>query len=674
MLRERLGGLFLGVSVGTAAVLWGHELAGDLGHSASTGLLVLSSVLLGLSAGAGLEALATVRLASSIRDATRARWGSLVLALLAVSLGVEWASPWTEALARSAPGHSVGSAALRLTGCTLLLAPGTTALGFWGSVRVRTGAAGAASVVGTGIGLLVSSHALLPEVGRSSLHWLAAGSLLATGLLRLPSHPRSGHAPSPHPSLLLVSILALATGGVMAVSARWFRLPLGLPTPFGALATVATLALLGAGAAELVPAPHRRRATPLLAALAALGCGLLVGDLQLGVWRLIGQRAGSGLALACTLGAAGATVRLATGRDPERLAAVASVLSAGALGGGLLCLPLLGSRLAFLLAGLLFAAAAAAGDGGIRWRRATLLSGLLGLVAAVTQDTPPFPVGTPLLALQEGVESTAVVTGPGRSRTNRVLTIDGVVHSAKPPTGRVSVALSLAREPERVVLLGQGTGLLATKILRTWDDVDLDSVDRAPPTAAAFFGTQWLQDNDRFHPAEAEERHHLVGRTGRYDVILVDSTGPTEDPGLYTQEFFAAAVAHLEPGGVLSVPLVGLADETELAAVLAAAVGVLPHAAFLPPSRTLPPTLLGTLHPLRAPTLAGLPPRLAEEAKRAAAAMRTLEAPSLTLLPTAQPHSDRHPHRFPAAPDGALDAAFERLADHLPLALTESHP
>ncbi|MEM7301154.1 MAG: polyamine aminopropyltransferase [Pseudomonadota bacterium] len=109
----------------------------------------------------------------------------------------------------------------------------------------------------------------------------------------------------------------------------------------------------------------------------------------------------------------------------------------------------------------------------------------------------------------------------------------------------------------RVMIVGGGDGGVAREVLRH-DSVE--SLTQVEIDAGVIeFSKQYLPqvsngafDDPRFELVIADGAKYVAERSGRFDVIIVDSTDPI-GPGavLFTKKFYAACKGALRPGGVL---------------------------------------------------------------------------------------------------------------------------
>jgi predicted membrane-bound spermidine synthase len=108
--------------------------------------------------------------------------------------------------------------------------------------------------------------------------------------------------------------------------------------------------------------------------------------------------------------------------------------------------------------------------------------------------------------------------------------------------------------PSRMVVIGNAGGTIARAYGRFYPFVDIDGVEidaKVNEVARRYFGAG---DNPRLQLITADGRPYLERSKRRYDLIVVDAYRQPYVPfQLATQEFFAAAAAHLRPGGAIAL-------------------------------------------------------------------------------------------------------------------------
>jgi spermidine synthase len=119
----------------------------------------------------------------------------------------------------------------------------------------------------------------------------------------------------------------------------------------------------------------------------------------------------------------------------------------------------------------------------------------------------------------------------------------------------MALAPALVSDPQRVLVLGMGTGTVVETLRAAWPDLVIDGVELDPlvlEAAARFFG-HTPDDRLRLHAQGA--RAFVRQSDERWDVIVMDvfQNGPYLPFQLATREFYALLAERLTPGGVLVV-------------------------------------------------------------------------------------------------------------------------
>lgn len=708
-------------------MMWTRVVSTWFGVSAYAISTVLAAFLGGLAAGGALAGrwLKEHPERPALRDYALVEVGVAVCALLLQAFFAV-GDPLLEAVARSSPGLGVGSLLVRFVTAATLLAPPTLLMGATfpllahglaqraAAPRRAIEAAYGVNVLGAAVGCAGTAWGLLPGLGVTPSIALAAGVNLAVAGVAwalaprvegaAPPAPPPGPAPSSSPPLAgIASLVGIAGFTAMASEVVWsrvFRFVLGVANPYHAFALTLTLILSGmaVGALGLAALPARRAPSDRgrLLAFAAVQAGLALLSLvalastQQALWRLLPQHRftipGTGLAslaaLALLLGlgfpllaSIQADLRDRVGPRVGTLYAVSTVAGVlGSLVGGFALLPLLGARVSLLILGGLNAVACALALGWVRprlagWAAVPLLA---VLVASVTSDDAPyFLIRGQLLYLHDGVEATTAVTGPPTTRGNRMLQSNGVSIDGKPSAGRATVPMSLAQDPEHVLLIGFGTGLTAAQVLRAWPDIRLDCVelDDNQAETARYFGTQWLLEDDRFSLAMEDGRQFLLRQTSAYDVIIVDTWGQAINQEFYNADFFAEAARALTDDGLfyIKLPTGDLAAPEELDVMLRSAHAGLPQAYVIPPvSIEVFPGLVGSRRLLDLPPLpskTGLPTRMRSLYASARGGIRRIDDALVERLDGGRVNSDERPWFFKVSlrEPGAVDAYLNAL-------------
>jgi spermidine synthase len=494
----------------------------------------------------------------------------------------------------------------------------------------------ALNTLGAAAGAFLVGFTLIYAWGIRATTWVAAGINIAAGLAALalarvgPVTPAAADVPVPSeasdplaasepasPRLVFAVRLALLVGGVAALAyeVAWTRaLVLVVGSTTQGFATILITFLLGIGLGSLLlPRLSRdlsRERLGLLLFGVHIGVGassLLLSQLydRLPTLVLAGMRASPqawaaaplvfvtagivlllptlGMGIAFPLGA-GLLSSRAVGREvggAYALTTVGNIL--GALGAGIVLVPLVGTQWTLEIAGILSLAAGLVGLGVARLvpRRPLVLAALLVLVvvavlprwnrylmgAGVWYYPDYYQKGAGLLPqalrwrltyFQEGRD---MLVTANHDETNVTLAVNGKVDAS---TGDAGTQILLAYlpgllhpAPKKVLVVGFGSGATTGAILRVPGVETVTSVEIEPAVIGA--APEFASLN---HNVLADPRHHLVlddarafyaGTSQRFDVLISEPSNPlaTGVSNLFTDEAFRLAHGALAPGGLM---------------------------------------------------------------------------------------------------------------------------
>jgi len=241
---------------------------------------------------------------------------------------------------------------------------------------------------------------------------------------------------------------------------------------------------------------------------------------------------------------------------------------AGSLVTGFVCLPWLGLGGATLLVAGIYALLAMSGfwsgfTGFGRWAGCLASVALVGvwyLVGAWQVNLQPLAEGETLLSYRDG-ETASVAVIQQRSG-HRVLQMNheyvlGSTASVDREVRQGRIPLLLHPQPDRVALIGVGTGMTASAV-KDFPVKRVVAVELVPGVAAAQpYFQPWNRSFDadpRVELVVEDGRNYLLGTSEQFDVIISDLFVPwhagTGD--LYTVEHFQVARRRLAPGGVFA--------------------------------------------------------------------------------------------------------------------------
>lgn len=273
------------------------------------------------------------------------------------------------------------------------------------------------------------------------------------------------------------------------------------------------------------------------------------------------------------------------GRDIGRLYSANTIGGVlGALAGGFLIIPVLGTHRGILCLAAMLALAGAwvllSCPETLRWGKAVALTGGALLFAWALYRAPDdvnqalnagyIPKEHHIIHYREGVEGTVAVSEPkGQSSgADRVLWINRVQATASIEKGvkmnRLQGVLPLLfdRDPQDVLFMCFGSGITCGTLALS-DFAHIDAVEISPDVieAAPLFATDNLgvlnRPNVQVHIDDG--RNFLLTTRQNYDVITFEPM-PLALSGVstfYTREYYQRCLEHLKPGGLVSqwVPL-----------------------------------------------------------------------------------------------------------------------
>lgn len=508
-----------------------------------------------------------------------------------------------------------------LMGATLPLLVQATA----GDPRVgtRLGALYATNTGGAIVGALVAGFALVPDLGLSAAARIAATVNAAVAIAAIvlarrwqatagtvdpPPDPAAPDVDMPTRRAVLVTFVL---SGVLSLALEviWFRiLALHLRPTAYAFTIMLAAVLAGIAGGSYIVTPLLTRPRPWLAVLAALQLLIaLAAVLSLNtlgavtaVSRAIGPVLGvvgmpeyvlplvstslvAMLPTSLLLGAAfpiGLRLFVGRGTDVGRRVSIFYALNvcgaiAGAVLGGFVLLPLLGSRgtIVVVSALALVSSLLVAYRVWPTWPNAAGFLSLVGPVAflmAALNATDPFADllrrahrGERLLWFDEGVQTTVSVhRRPSAAGIMRVMYLDGM-HQADDSGGTAfthhslgALPMMLHQAPKRVLVIGLGGGATAGAIAR-FPGAEIDVVELSPEVVrgSAFFGA--INFDVLTRPGVTlrvdDGRNFLLTTDKRYDVITADIIHPTHVGAttVYSKEYFELVRRALAPGGLV---------------------------------------------------------------------------------------------------------------------------
>lgn len=608
--------LLSGFSALVYQIVWLRLLALVLGVTVYAASAVLTSFMGGLALGSWLGGRAADRVRSPLRAFGAVEVGIGLGALLVpvlldlverVYAGIH--DRWPETLVLLTVARLVCSGLVLLVPTTLMgaslpLLSRHVAEG-GGVAAARIGVLYATNTTGAIAGTVLAGFFLIGDIGVAASTRLAVVINIAVGaaallLARGDRHRRAAPAavaaagpalPATPLQRRVLAVFALAGFAGLALEVVWFRiLVLFIPATTYAFTTMLAVVLLGialgAGIASAWvrrttdPARSLARAQIATGVLVLASMAALVFTYSLG-WRTSGMIQASVVAMLPATTMMGVTFPLGlavwlrdAGTDVGRrvgLLYAVNVLGAvaGALAGGFVLLPVLGSRPSLLFIAAVYAAAGtvlmSAGGRRLAVRYAAAAGALLLAASLAVPDL--FAAVTArrhgeferMVFRAEGVQTTATVhfQPPGR----RVLYLDGL-HQANdsPPMVRVHAEIGhlpmlLHPNPDRSLVIGLGGGVTAGAV--SVHDTQTDVVELASSVVAAARYFAHVNRNVLERPNVRlrvdDGRNHLLLTRERYDVVTADIIQPIHAGAgnLYSREYFTLARSVLREGGLM---------------------------------------------------------------------------------------------------------------------------
>lgn len=670
--------LLSGFSALVYQIVWLRLLALVLGVTVYAASAVLTSFMGGLALGSWLGGRVADRVRSPLRAFGAVEVGIGLSALLVPALldlvervyaGIH--DRWPETLVLLTVARLVCSGLVLLLPTTLmgaslpLLSRHVAAGG--GLAAARIGVLYASNTSGAIAGTVLAGFFLIGDIGVAASIRIAVLVNIAVGASALlmargsrPVHPAAiAAAPAAAPSSTplqrrVLAVFAIAGFAGLALEVVWFRiLVLFIPATTYAFTTMLAVVLLGIALGAAIasvwvrrttdPARSLARAQVATGVLVLASMAALVFTYSLG-WRTSGMIQASVLAMLPATTLMGVTFPLGlavwlrdAGTDVGRrvgLLYAVNVLGAvaGALAGGFVLLPVLGSRPSLLFIAALYAAAGivlmSGGGRRLTVRYAAVAAGLLlaaslavpDLFAAVTARR--HGAFERMVFRAEGVQTTATVhfQPPGR----RVLYLDGL-HQANdsPPMVRVHAEIGhlpmlLHPDPERSLVIGLGGGVTAGAV--SVHDTTTDVVELASSVVAAARYFSHVNRNVLERPNVRlrvdDGRNYLLLTRERYDVVTADIIQPIHAGAgnLYSREYFALARSVLREGGLM-LQWIGHREAEHYRLIMRTFLDVFPESTLWSEGTLM----VGSLEPLRI-SRAAVERQLADPGLRAALA------------------------------------------------------
>jgi spermidine synthase len=645
-------------------VLWLRVLALVFGVTVYAATAVLASFMAGLSLGSALAGRVADRTSSPLRLFGVVEVGIGVLAFATQGLFAA-ATPIYVHLQQWLPDGFLVQTGLRFLGSLLVLLGPTTLMGMTLPLVLKAAVGPgthsgrpvsvlyATNTAGALAGALTAGFYLIGALGVASSFRLAAAINLLVGIaacllsatdttagLRSQS-PRDdlattadGFARLPRSALAVFTLSGFAA---LALEIVWFRvLVYFVPATTYAFSTMLGAVLIGLTAGSFAATPLVARSdrllwrlawlqfgTALAVPLAAIGLATAYGagwhttaDVHVSVLLAFPPAFLMGLSYPIGLQAWAGRGPGGVGLDGTKIGHLnaANLLGGilGAIAGGFVVLPMLGTRAGLAVLSAVFLVSfflLLRESRHTRWQRAVIgLACVMFLLAAraipdmhEVASARRYPAGERLFWWQEGAQTTAAVRV--RPRGTRLLYLNGL-HQASDIPDMVQLhrlighlPMVLHPNPKRAIVIGLGGG--ATPGAVSQHDTTIDLVELSPSVveAAAWFAhinyDVVKQPNVRLRIDDG--RNFLLSVSDPYDVVTADLIQP-EHAGagnLYSREYFALVRGALAPGGLV-LQWIGHRPEVEYHLILRTFLDVFPHTTLWANGQLL----VGALEPL----------------------------------------------------------------------------
>jgi spermidine synthase len=645
LILSALAGLFLlsGFSALVYQIVWLRMLALVFGVTVHAASAVLTSFMGGLAIGSWLGG----RLADRVRSPL-AVFGLVEIGIgssaLVVPLALDAAQSLYAAIHSSAPEALPLLALARLLCSGLVLLIPTTLMGAslpllsryvaqrGGGSASRIGVLYAANTAGGILGTVMAGFLLIGGMGVTATTRVAVVINVTVGLIALAISLRrpmvhaatpedagaAGTAPPTRVQRTVLAVFALAGFAGLALEVVWFRvLVLFIPATTYAFTTMLATVLLGIAIGSAIGARVAAGSSDLTRALARvqIATGVLV-ILSMTALALAYRRgwATSGMFAPCVLAMLPATSLMGmtfplglavwlrdAGRAVGTRVGILYAVNvcgavAGALAGGFLVLPWLGSRTGLLVLAVVYVVAGClllTTRPRAEAMRAIAVSVVLWTVGALTLPdvygavlARRYGKGERVVFREEGVQTTTTVHYLPAGQ--RVLYLDGL-HQANDSQAMVRVhaeighlPMLLHRNPERALVIGLGGGVTAGAV-SAHRSARVDVVELADNVvrAASFFSHVNL---DLLHRPNVrvrvdDGRNYLLLTPERYDVVTADIIQPIHAGAgnLYSREYFMLARGVLREGGLM-MQWIGQREPEHYLLIMRTFLDVFPHA------------------------------------------------------------------------------------------------
>jgi len=118
--------------------------------------------------------------------------------------------------------------------------------------------------------------------------------------------------------------------------------------------------------------------------------------------------------------------------------------------------------------------------------------------------------------------------------------------------------LEQIEDPQKVLVIGDGGGLISREILKNYPGIMIDAVDIDEKIFELGKKYLYFEDSPQINKIVADGRNFLRNSGGNYDAIFIDAfNGSTPVLHLYVKEMFELAKEKMAPDGVLALNIFG---------------------------------------------------------------------------------------------------------------------
>jgi spermidine synthase len=200
------------------------------------------------------------------------------------------------------------------------------------------------------------------------------------------------------------------------------------------------------------------------------------------------------------------------------------------------------------------------------WLAAAVLLALAaecGLTRAAEKEKTIFTKVTPhaTVIVKEGKGGLRTLWFGGNKYPDSAVKVGNPDHLEYEYAQAMTVALALAGEPKRVLVVGLGGGMLPSFFRKHYPEMVIDTVDIDPDVVDAakkFFG---FREDAMMHAYVEDGRQFIEKCKAPYDIIFLDAYGGEEIPyHMATEEFLQAVRRVTSPRGVVAANIMWAAE------------------------------------------------------------------------------------------------------------------